>query len=238
MKAELYGIAYGFADSYLVSYNTSTWEQAGYKYISYDPKYVALETAQDQTTHTVYGEFYTGGSNYELGTIDYTTSPVTRTTIKSTYTLYAALGISSDGYLYGIASDGNLYKIDKTDGTETLVGNTGITIADENGQFSQQSGEIDQTTNTFYWASLDKDGNAALYTVDLQDAHVEKITDLETNEQILRQPPLQSLLHWHFLHSSFSTLPSLRNSIITGLLYTSSTLSKSEKSPIFHLSVT
>lgn len=185
VKAELYGIAYGFADSYLVSYNTSTWEQAGYKYISYDPKYVALETAQDQTTHTVYGEFYTGGSNYELGTIDYTTSPVTRTTIKSTYTLYAALGISSDGYLYGIASDGNLYKIDKTDGTETLVGSTGITIADENGQFSQQSGEIDQTTNTFYWASLDKDGNAALYTVDLQDAHVEKITDLETNEQIL-----------------------------------------------------
>lgn len=136
VKAELYGIAYGFADSYLVSYNTSTWEQAGYKYISYDPKYVALETAQDQTTHTVYGEFYTGGSNYELGTIDYTTSPVTRTTIKSTYTLYAALGISSDGYLYGIASDGNLYKIDKTDGTETLVGSTGITIADENGQFS------------------------------------------------------------------------------------------------------
>lgn len=141
---------------------------------------VATETAQ-AVDGTVYGEFYNSdGSGYEWGTVDYSTK--SHTVIGKATNIYVALGITKAGQLYGVASDGNLYKIDKTTGTEILVGATGVTLADSQGRFYGQTGEIDHRDDTFYWASLDSNGNGALYDVNLQTGAATKIADNEGDQ--------------------------------------------------------
>ena len=71
------------------------------------------------------------------------------------------------------------------DGKETLVGSTGVTVKDSYGNYYQQSGEIDQKTNTFYWASIDQDGKSVLYTVDLATGRANKIGDMPAETQVL-----------------------------------------------------
>ena len=109
----------------------------------------------------------------------------TRTTFGKTDKSYVALGLSTDGFLYGIASDGYLYKIDKTNGKETQIGSTGVTLLDEDGSYSGQSGEIDAKTNTFYWTCVDAQQNAALYTVDLKTGAATKISDFPNNDMFV-----------------------------------------------------
>lgn len=177
---KLYGIyfdtslaAYGFVMSYLYSFDTTTWE------IADEPAMVAnnlaaLETAMDPATGEIFGEFYNSAlSGLEFGVIDYANQ--TRTTIGSATNSYVALGCSTDGYAYGIATDGNLYRIDRTAGTETLVGSTGIQLEDSTGAVYYQTGEIDPKTNVFYWAATDANGATALYTVNLTDASVTQV---------------------------------------------------------------
>ena len=123
-----------------------------------------LATAQAQDG-TVYGEFYAAdGQSIEYGIVDYPNK--TRTTIATATTAMCAMGITSDNHLYGIGSDGNLYQINTNDGTETLVGPTGLTLKDAEGYYIQ-SGVIDPKTNIFYWAAVDVNGSAGFYTVDL-----------------------------------------------------------------------
>ena len=95
-----------------------------------------------------------------------------------------ALGISKEGTLYGISLEGDLYSISTADGKETLVGSTGVTVKDSYGNYYQQSGEIDQKTNTFYWASIDQDGKSVLYTVDLATGRANKIGDMPAETQV------------------------------------------------------
>lgn len=135
----------------------------------------ATETAQADDG-TVYGQFYDeNGLDYEWGVVDYSTED--RTTIGPSTHAYVALGITKAGQLYGVASDGNLYKVDKTTGTETLVGATGLTLEKSDGSYYNQTGEIDQADDTFYWAATDADGNNGLYEVNLQTGAATKIAD-------------------------------------------------------------
>ena len=143
-----------------------------------DMRMVATETATDPTGGTVFGQFYTAdGQTLEFGTIDY--KSLTRTTVCSSQHSYVAMGIAKDGFAYGVANDGNLYKIDRTNGTETLVGSTGVELMNANGETYYQSGEIDPKTNVFYWCCVDKDVKHALYTVNLSNGAATKLYDLE-----------------------------------------------------------
>lgn len=152
----------------LYKYNTSDFTQVGEPVdLSAHPELAAYETAQAKDG-TVYGEFFTSDLyGLEYGIIDYDSQ--TRTTIGTASTVMVALGVTADNKLYGIGRDGNLYSIDTTTGAETLVGPTGVTgIANDYGQFYQQTGEIDPASNTFYWCEKDVDTQAEkLYTVDL-----------------------------------------------------------------------
>lgn len=127
---------------------------------------MALETAiaADGTT---YGEFYSAdGQKREFGVIDYAKG--TRTTFGTTSKNYLALGVTNDGRLFGIAADGNLYRISTEDGSETLVGATGLTLTSSSGGYYQQTGEIDPRDNTFYWYATDvTTATTGFYTVDL-----------------------------------------------------------------------
>lgn len=170
---------------YFYQYDVKTWKKLKSQTV-YDDGVVALETATDQATGKVYGQFYNAGDAAvkELGVIDYTGFAPKRTTISTLAKTYVALGITKEQKLYGVATDGNLYRIDTATGEETLVGATGVNVAyDEAGQYYLQSGEIDQETGVFYWAAVRADKSSALYTVDLQTGAASKVADFEHGEQ-------------------------------------------------------
>ena len=174
---------YGIIKAYHLQFDPETWERvAPSKEVQLH--LAAFETAQDPTTGEIYGEFYDAQlQQREFGVIDF--EKETRTTFGKTDKSYVALGLSTDGFLYGIASDGYLYKIDKTNGKETQIGSTGVTLLDEDGSYSGQSGEIDAKTNTFYWTCVDAQQNAALYTVDLKTGAATKISDFPNNDMFV-----------------------------------------------------
>ncbi len=184
--------SWGFVFMTYYAFDTSTWKQVAEKDIE-DYAMYGKETAV-ATDGTVYGEFYDSDLwNLELGVVDYST--LTRTTIGTLTKTYAAMGITSGNKLYGVATDGNLYTIDTKTAEETLVGNTGVTIADEDGDYYEQSGEIDQKTNTFYWAAVDSEGKSALYTVNLETGAATKVDDFPAGEIVyalsIPEPPTE-----------------------------------------------
>lgn len=180
-----HSVNWSSSDEYLFitynEFNAETGEETESKGLE-DISLIAMELAVSQGGQ-VYGEFYNSDATaYELGVMDY--SALKRTTIGTLSHNYVALGITKDNTLYGVASDGNLYKIDSKNAAETLVGPTGLSLVTSSGGVYQQSGEIDQKTDTFYWAAIDGDGNSALYTVDLTTGAASKVGDFTGNEQV------------------------------------------------------
>lgn len=162
---------------YIFSFDAATLLPTGDPIVMPNNDYsmFASETAEDNATQTVYGEFFSqDGQKMELCTVDYATQK--RTVIGTIARTYVAMGITSDGQLYGIGVDGNLYKIDKTNASDALVGNTGVQVANENGGFYFQTGEIDQTNDKFYWWAVDSALNKGLYTVNLSTGKATRIT--------------------------------------------------------------
>lgn len=167
---------------YRINTETEPWEIIVDKEALKDKSLWALETATDNATGRVYGEFSNSTATaLEFGEIDYNT--MTRTTIGPAKHVYVALGLSKDGFMYGIDDNADLYKISLKDGSETLVGATGLTLKVGNATY-EQSGEIDQVTNIFYWAAFDSKEKGALYTVDLTTGKATKLSDFSDNEQI------------------------------------------------------
>ena len=109
---------------------------------------------------------------------------MTRTKIGDLRHSYVAMGVTKQGVLYGVATDGNLYKIDTSTAAETYIGSTGKQLKQSDGSFYYQSGEIDQKTNTFYWACVEADKKSTLYTVDLTDASLSLVGDFEGQNMI------------------------------------------------------
>ena len=175
-------VFWGMVFPYIFSVDIETGDVTS-EYID-DPTLLATETCTDYATGTIYGVFYTANlDGFELGIVDYEARE--RTTIGTVSRSYVALGISSDGVIYGVAGDGNLYKIDKATAEETLVGATGLVVEGENGSY-QQSGEIDQTDNTFYWAFVSPTADEfALYTIDLTSGVATKVGDFPESDEIV-----------------------------------------------------
>ena len=189
---ELHGIYYdaslagwGLIWVYHYAFDIYTWDlTVEQKLLQNSNSLVALETACDPTTGKIFGEFFTADfQGMEWGEIDYAT--LTRTTIAPAQHTYVALGITSDGRAFGVADDGNLYQIDRTTGTETLKGSTKLQIKNDKGSYYFQSGEIDPKTDEFYWATTDVDGISALYTIDLNDAHLTEVSSFENLTNIV-----------------------------------------------------
>lgn len=194
--------SYGVISGYLYQFDIEDWAQAPlgkFGYFNFTKnRNIAVETATDQKTGTVYGEFY-ASPGYELGTITYKGGQPERTsTIGSLTRRYAALGIDSRGTIYGVATDGNLYRISSTDATETLVGETGVgslVIPESDAsEYYLQGGEIDQSDDTFYWSSMSSDGKSVMYKVDLVTGAATRLFDVEGNAELiaLTVPPAEA----------------------------------------------
>ncbi|WP_155952957.1 choice-of-anchor J domain-containing protein [Prevotella sp. HUN102] len=157
----------GFKMMDLYEYNTDTWELATDEpKMIFDKYLLATETAKDPASAKVFGQFFTEDMKaLEWGFIDYAAQ--TRTAIKASTNRYVALGYGKDGFAYGVATDGNLYKIDTNNGSEALVGATGVTVMTANNQYYEQTGEIDPASGEFYWAATDANMVSRLYIVNL-----------------------------------------------------------------------
>ena len=167
---------------FFYQFDADTWEQIGDADIIYDMSLIATETATAENG-TIYGAFHSAdGSKIELGIADYENK--TRSTIGTLNHIYVALGITKENVLYGVATDGDLYKIDVSTAEETLIGKTGLTLADNDADYYLQSGEIDQKDNTFYWACVDNEGSSKLYTINLTTGAAELVGEF-TNQNIV-----------------------------------------------------
>ena len=177
VNADFTFYSWGFVFIDLYKYDMETWEYLGSQDISDDFSFVADETATD-AAGTTYGAFWSADATVtELGIVDY--SIPSRSTIGTLSHSYVALGITKDGQLYGVATDANLYKIDKATAEETLVGPTGVNVADEDGGYYYQTGEIDQKDDTFYWMAVDTyTGETTLYSVDLETGAATAIEEM------------------------------------------------------------
>lgn len=186
---KLYGMYYyNYYGIYIIetlyAYDTETWEQTQPAQSLGAFNLIAMETAQAQDG-TVYGQFLNSDvSKLEYGVIDY--ENLTRTTFGTGTITMIAMGITSDNRLYGIGMDGNLYEISTADGTETLIGPTGVSdITNSNGQYYSQTGEIDPKTNTFYWEGINANTSVStLYTVDLATGHATAIGDFPNGAEL------------------------------------------------------
>lgn len=181
----------------LTVYNTATWEKIGTYWLEpYEGEigYIASDMAYDAATGTIYGCFYNNsGTGYEIGTIEYFTYEneyydetwydARKTSLGAISNRVVALGVTADGRLYGVEEDGCFYEFDTATGAERLIGDTGVKIASSQG-VRPQSGAIDSQTGTFYWASVDMNGNSVLYTVDREDGHVERVGDMPAQERV------------------------------------------------------
>lgn len=171
MHGIFYDLSYadmGIIMVYHYAFDIETWALDIPPHQLDDISLIAQETATDPKTGEVFGAFLRkDGTSYEWGVIDYLT--LTRTSIAPVEHIYIALGIDKDGKAYGVATDGNLYAIDRTNGKETLVGPTGVSLADADGKVRSQCGEIDPKDNTFYWASTNGERHTDLYKVSLDN---------------------------------------------------------------------
>lgn len=105
----------------------------------------ATDLTYDITTQKVYGCFIETDKTYSFGTLNLETGE--RTKIATLPQFYSAIAANSQGTIYGVGADLALYKFDKSTGSATKVGDTGLETIDH---WVPQSAEFDQDSNTLY----------------------------------------------------------------------------------------
>lgn len=172
-----YEIAYGYVSSarYYV-YDLVTGAQISSTSMGYDLTVAYSHAAVSSAVDPVSGDVYSSG--YEYNATDKTLSVKlkiwnlaenTKTTVGDMTAPLIAMAFDNEGQLWGITASssttstdgGYLVKVDKTTGTQTLVGDTGVR------PYYDQSAVIDPARGTFYWLANTQTEEANLYEVDL-----------------------------------------------------------------------
>lgn len=160
---------------YLRKYNIDTWELAE-EIVLKDASLYSDCIAADPTTGYVYGCFRTNGVNagsYEICLADFKNkSPYKLPALHkctSNADRWSACAFTPDGTLYAINMEGTLLKINKTKGTGTVVGPTGIVPYNIGGAMvDPDSGKF------FYYGSL-ADLTSAIYEINLETGEATKV---------------------------------------------------------------
>lgn len=180
-----HGICYatqgGATYAVYVEYDTDTWEatQRTGEAIT-DQTMIATSVAYDPVSKKCYGQFYNENQTaYEFGTIDY--DQLQRTSTLSTQSEpWFAMAVTSKGTVYAIDAKGNLITVDKTTGTVTTVGATGV----KPGNW-QQGMAVDPKTDALYWAAGDADDySTKLYEVDAETGKATFVCNVPDNAQL------------------------------------------------------
>ena len=122
--------------------------------------FMATDLTLDPTTGTIYGYFSNEeGTGQEFGYIDFT-NLLRHTVSTEAEDKMVAVAADTNGSIYAISLAGDLYSVDKNDGSQTVIGNTGVSLEDLN-----MTAAFDKTTGILYWIAACQDGSR-LYTVD------------------------------------------------------------------------
>ncbi|GHV43874.1 hypothetical protein FACS1894180_4280 [Bacteroidia bacterium] len=162
----------------LVHLRTDTWEV-----LSQKPLYSASaaqlpvnfsDMAYDYTSNTMYGIQSNGDTQTAvLYSVDLVTGKEQQLVQLQTGIICFAIDLSGNGY--GIDYAGNLQKINLGNGLTTLIGATGVTVAN-----FYQSLAFDHNTGKLYWASITTPTDGSLYEVN-------KLTGTATNKGLIGQ---------------------------------------------------
>lgn len=152
---------YGYMRGRMYAYSPDDWTTMAQLYVG-DMSMVSTASAYVAADGAVYGSFYDrDGNNFELGAYDPTASYLRRSTVAKLSGRYVAMAAGTDGTLYAITTTGQLMSVDRQNGTETVVGATGVTPA-----LQMQSACCDPATGRMFWAATTSATTSALYEVD------------------------------------------------------------------------
>ena len=163
---------------YYYTYDATSWELT-YSSLPSVGKWsdISIASTYDKTTGTVYCCTYNDTqSSFLLRTWDLVGER--KTTIADVGTGYIALAVDATGQLLGIDPDGKLYKIDKSNGTATLVGNTGF---DPSGM---QSATFDEKSGKLYWFAYNNE-SSRLYEVNTETAQLTLVSELPDMTEVI-----------------------------------------------------
>lgn len=137
---------------------------------------MAASAAQDPADGKVYGYYYNdSGSAIGWGTADYTTN--VRTIIAEVDNYMILLACDNAGQFYGIDGNSKLYKIDKTDGSASLVGQTSM-------PYYYSVGCTINPANHTMLATCNTDYEASLYEINLETAEATRLVDFLKDVQV------------------------------------------------------
>lgn len=140
--------------------------------------FIATDLAYDKTSDKVYGCFYTeDATGYEWGTVVYDGVNSSREKICDlTMPLYG-VGVDATGQYYAVAADGSFNKVDKTTGSLTKIGDTGLTID------RVCSGCYNDTDGNFLMAYANSSGSG-LAAIDPATGKATTVTTFADNQQV------------------------------------------------------
>ncbi len=184
-----------FEGKYYYNYNFSFWGTMYENYyFIFDPQEmtldfveldlndystIATQVAYDATSEKVYGQFFDHNHNGYIWGIRDMEYGTTEEIAPMDCPALLSLGFDKMGRAFGITADGNLLLIDKVTGYHTVVGHTGLNLAN-----ATVSGAVDPTDNTYYFWGILEDNTSHLYTVDLTTGAATLALDLEGTVQV------------------------------------------------------
>lgn len=162
--AEIGGVLYAVRHSvyidavYVDQWNPEKWEKLSDVPDLVDNDFMAADVALDPASGAVYGCFHNVNKNgFEFGTVDY----VARKRVKiAAAAEWSALAADASGVLYAIGMDGMLSRVDKSTGSLTAIGPTGIVPA------ANGTAAIEPRSGRMFWCTTVAGGKAGLYEVD------------------------------------------------------------------------
>ncbi len=157
-------------------YDTETWDLVN-AIQSLPTSAIASDMSYDPVTKQIYGCFQNAdGNGFQFASMNPETAVVTP--IAKLQQMMYALAINSKGEVYSVGADGNFYQIDKSNGSATKIGSTGITP-----QYVQ-SAAFDLQTDKLYWAASLSNGTAGVYEINVSTGRATLISSCPNNEEV------------------------------------------------------
>ncbi len=178
---------YGSPFTYINLYDAENWSESRFLYA--EPQHISTGMVYDRTTKTVYGCFRNdsgNGTGYVFGTIDYgkITAAMSnfparhRKAIATLDAPWSAIAVDGRGQLYAIDETGKLLKVNKTNGSMTLVGETGLVAT------HPSSACIDPVSGRCFYA-LTSGEDGSLYEIDLATGAAELVYHFPGNQEVV-----------------------------------------------------
>lgn len=137
----------------------------------------------DPTSGTIYAiTFNSAGNGRQFAKIEFGDNTLTVTPIAAVSDNFNSLAAAADGTIYGITyteTSSSLVKFDKTNGTYTTIGQTGMV------PHYLSSAAIDQKTNKMYWNVCAADETGTLCEVDLTTGAATLIYQFPGNDEVM-----------------------------------------------------